>query len=579
MDKAMRPAAPMDPVLRVVHFGVRTPTRRKAALLDDALRRQTIAYGRALEAVRADAVRWLRADVQSRRANLDDAQRGHIRNTLRAVQTAINNGAYRAAKTAETSSIMADAIVKDVLSTLASWIGWRARFRKERPARIQRAERVQAQALADLPAAVARLQARRRRAVINETHIRISVAARVARERHRRPPTYPVGPRLRPVQPDHARLLDELAMSTSKETEDKLRDALARQPRQGLHPLSWVRPQSDKQGRGVSLFWDSDRLLAFLPGLLPVQARRLDKPLDAKPKRLVGVAEPVALKQSNGVILPLCFGRAAWAYLDGWTPRTAQLVKVDTGYELHVVFARRVAPARIDPACWIGIDRGVVNIAAIADDQNRLCWASGNALADLEKRLRGQRERQQSRGMARTMRATRRHFRAMARNEVNRIGKYIVAQAVRLGAQVSAEDLTVFGRGDSRTLSRAQYANLLKAVENGLTQAGYPPIARGGKRIWQVRAAGTSQCCAVCGHTSAANRPERDVFACEACGHRADPDINAAVNIARRGKETNMDRRGRAGGAVGPRASARGVVARPASADGTVASRWWSEIP
>lgn len=155
MDKAMRPAAPMDPVLRVVHFGVRTPTRRKAALLDDALRRQTIAYGRALEAVRADAVRWLRADVQSRRANLDDAQRGHIRNTLRAVQTAINNGAYRAAKTAETSSLMADAIDKDVSSTLASWIGWRARFRKERPARIQRAERVQAEALADLPAAAA----------------------------------------------------------------------------------------------------------------------------------------------------------------------------------------------------------------------------------------------------------------------------------------------------------------------------------------------------------------------------------------------------------------------------------------
>jgi transposase len=338
-----------------------------------------------------------------------------------------------------------------------------------------------------------------------------------------------------------------------------------------------VRPQSDKDGRGVSLFWDADRLFAFLPGLLPAKAHRLDKPINDKPKRLVSVAEPMVLKRTSGVILPLSFGRAAWAYLDGWTPRTTKLVRVDARYELHVAFAKRVVPARVDPARWIGIDRGVVNIAAIADDQGSVVWTSGNALAELERRLRAHRENQQRRGTAQAMRATRRHFRAAARNEVNRIAKHIVTQAVHLAARVSAEDLAGFARGDSRTLSRAQYANLLAAVEGGLERKGYRPIARGGQRIWQVRAAGTSQRCAACGHTSAANRPERDVFACEVCGHTADPDINAAVNIARRGKETSMAHQGRDGGAVGPGASARGIVARPASADGSVASRRWSE--
>jgi transposase len=568
-----------DRIMRVVRFGVRTPTRRKAALLDDALRRQTVAYGRALEAVRPDALRWLRADAQSRRANLSEERRGRLRTTLRELRTAIGNGAYRAAKTAATSSLMADAIAQDVLATLTSWIGWRVRFRTGRPGHIRRAEAAQTQALKDLPAAIASLQARRRGATITEVHIRTSVAARIARERSRRPPVYPVGPRLRPVFPDHASLLDALAVSTSKEQEDQLRDALAAQPRQGLHPLSWVRPQSDKEGRGVSLFWDDDRLFAFLPGLLPAKAHRLTKPINDKPKRLVGVADPVSLKRTGGLVLPLSFGRAAWAYLDGWTPRTAKLVKVDSHYELQVAFARSVVSARIDPERWIGIDRGVVNIAAVADTEGRLVWTSGNALAELERRLRALREDRQRRGRAQAMRATRRHYRAAALNEVNRIAKHVAALAGRLGARVSAEDLTVFARGDSRTLSRAQYAHLLAAVERALEQRGYRPLARGGRRVWLVRAAGTSQCCAACGHTSAANRPERAVFRCQACGHAADPDANAAVNIARRGKETSMAHKAHAGGTEGLRTSVRGVVARPASADGTDASHRWSETP
>jgi putative transposase len=175
------------------------------------------------------------------------------------------------------------------------------------------------------------------------------------------------------------------------------------------------------------------------------------------------------------------------------------------------------------------------------------------------------------------MRAGKRQFRAAARNLINRIAKHIVTEAVRRRARVSAEDLTVFARGDARTLPKAQYARLLGAVEQGLERQGYPPYAKGARWIWQVRAAGTSQCCAACGHQNAANRPERGIFCCKACGHTADPDINAAVNIARRGQETSLARKGQGGRAEGLSASAGGVVARPASADGTIMSPAWSE--
>jgi hypothetical protein len=344
------PAGATEPVVRVVRFGVRMPSRRKAAMLDDALRRQTLAYGRALEAVQPEAAQWARLDARLRCAGVRRALQTDLRMAIAETRKAIGAAAYRAAKSAHVSSMMADAIVRDVLATLASWLGWRARFRAARPDRIRRAENARAVALADMPAVVSRLQARRRRARITEAHVRTSLDARVARERNRRPPSYPVGPRLTPPRSDSADLLDALAASMNKAEEDRLRDALATQPRLRTHPLAWTRPQDDAAGRGVSLFWDDNRLFGFLPGLLPSGARRQRKPVNGRPVRLVGVPEPVVLKRTGGIILPLSFGRTAWAYLDGWTPRTARLVNVDGRYELHVAFARQGAPAQVDPA-------------------------------------------------------------------------------------------------------------------------------------------------------------------------------------------------------------------------------------
>jgi putative transposase len=41
----------------------------------------------------------------------------------------------------------------------------------------------------------------------------------------------------------------------------------------------------------------------------------------------------------------------------------------------------------------------------------------------------------------------------------------------------------------------------------------------------------TSQRCAACGHTSPDNRENQAVFGCRSCGHHANADVNAAVNI------------------------------------------------
>jgi transposase len=51
-------------------------------------------------------------------------------------------------------------------------------------------------------------------------------------------------------------------------------------------------------------------------------------------------------------------------------------------------------------------------------------------------------------------------------------------------------------------------------------------------RVEKVNPAYTSQTCSVCGHCAPDNRESQAVFRCVACGHRANADVNAAVNIA-----------------------------------------------
>lgn len=61
-------------------------------------------------------------------------------------------------------------------------------------------------------------------------------------------------------------------------------------------------------------------------------------------------------------------------------------------------------------------------------------------------------------------------------------------------------------------------------------QLTYKVQWRGG-RVILVNPAYTSRTCRICGHESAENRKTQSVFACVACGHAENADINAAKNI------------------------------------------------
>jgi transposase len=51
-------------------------------------------------------------------------------------------------------------------------------------------------------------------------------------------------------------------------------------------------------------------------------------------------------------------------------------------------------------------------------------------------------------------------------------------------------------------------------------------------RVEKVKPTYTSQTCSTCGHCAPGNRESQAVFRCAACGHQANADVNAAINIA-----------------------------------------------
>lgn len=559
-------------VMRVVRFGIHRPSARKRAVLDDALRRQTVAYGRALEAVKPLAIERLilAGRMEAARKVKATAVVRELRNADEAATQAMGRLITAAARSARCSGILADNLGTLVKATVQSWIGWRLRFRAERVRKVARAEARLSAVLADPDEAVRKLRARRRRSDLTIVHVLTGARAAVVRERGRTPPAYPTGPRMVTTAPPHVAALDALSASTTKAAEDVARDALnARPDVVGRTPLCWERVGGSK---GISLIrGPGGRVDAFLPALLPADAARRKVLTWDRPSQVVGHDEPVRLPATGGLRLPLSFPKHAWQYLDGWEPRTAKLVAVADGdawrYELHVVFARDVATVMPDLGRWAGLDRGEVHMAALhvgGDDlsDTEARHLASPRLAHLERRMRRAREMDQRRGRA--IRASKHAMREAARNEVNRIAKYVVRNVVARRAMLAAEDLTAFAGGDSRKLTRAQYGALLVAIERGLERAGYPFVTPSrDSRIWKVRAAYTSTTCPTCGHVDPLNRAERDTFECVECGHEDHADLNAARIIAERGQAAFEDVRGR-------RSASRRAEGPPSVRDGGV---------
>ena len=367
----------------------------------------------------------------------------------------------------------------------------------------------------------------------------------------------PTAGRLNVENPEFETALEELrTIGSNLSREDELRDEIARlakSPR--LRPVSYY----GNTRRFYLFLWDeaADRYFIWLN--LHPEDSRFAKPVSVRNLVDTRTGEVISFTSKTGALFPLEMGQSFHdaAFIKKGKPQSAKLVhKTERSvepcdeYEVHITF-EWMTPERA-PVRWIGIDRGIYNLAAyaITDDDGALVEAgriSGRELRHVqrqeERRIAGAQKRgKMVRGFAKR--------RAWADEAVHVAANEIVRLASEYDARVVIEDLKNLSAirrrvrikgtrrgGFNKLLNRVQYEKLKAVLLYKLGEHGLPqPLA--------VRAAFTSQTCPSCGHADKDNRKkvpngdgfEMDKFKCVKCGHEDDADENAARVIAIKGQ-------------------------------------------
>jgi len=189
-------------------------------------------------------------------------------------------------------------------------------------------------------------------------------------------------------------------------------------------------------------------------------------------------------------------------------------------------------PTVVEPAGFIGVDMGIVNIATTSTGSN-YTGATVNRVRNKNLRLR---RKLQSKGTQSAIRLLKKRSRREARfvADVNHvISKRIVTEAKRTGKGIAVEDLTgIRSRVRLRKPQRVALHSWAFAQLGGFL--AYKAEASGVALV-HVNPAYTSQQCSGCGHIDKKNRVDQATFACRSCGVSLNADTNASHNIASRG--------------------------------------------
>jgi putative transposase len=196
-----------------------------------------------------------------------------------------------------------------------------------------------------------------------------------------------------------------------------------------------------------------------------------------------------------------------------------------------LAFTANVAEPSADaPDDWLGVDLGIVNLAATSDGET----LSGAELSGLRVRHERLRKRLQAKGTQGARRRLRKRSRKQRRfqQQTNHIlSKHLVAVAQGTKRGIALEDLTgIRSRTTARKRERSRHGNwaffqLRAFVAYKSARAGVPVVL--------VDPRNTSRTCPVCGCIDRANRASQSLFSCQQCGYSAPADLVAAENIRR----------------------------------------------
>lgn len=188
-------------------------------------------------------------------------------------------------------------------------------------------------------------------------------------------------------------------------------------------------------------------------------------------------------------------------------------------------------PDSNDPAGWLGIDLGIVNLAVDSDGDT----FSGAQVEAQRKWHKNRRKVLQSVGTKSAKRRLKQLSGRQARfqKDTNHcISKALVAKARRHNLGIAIEDLSgINQRTTVRKAQRSRHSNwsfyqLRSFLSYKAEIFGVP--------VQLIDPRNTSKACPICGHVSKSNRPTRDTFCCARCDFSGPADHVAAINIAAR---------------------------------------------
>ncbi len=219
-------------------------------------------------------------------------------------------------------------------------------------------------------------------------------------------------------------------------------------------------------------------------------------------------------------------------------------VTLDRAGRWHVSFAAPQPELKREPTgTAVGLDAGVAATLTTSDGAHlhapALRPGETQRLRRLQRRLARQQNGSKRRAKTKVAIARlkareadrRRDWIEQTTTGVVRRFDLIAVEDLAVKAMVRSAKGTVSSPGVNvaakRGLNRAISAQGWSMIRRRLTDKA----ATCGVVVLAVDPAHTSQRCAACGHTSAENRESQAVFGCRACGHRANADVNAAINI------------------------------------------------
>ncbi|GAB3996190.1 RNA-guided endonuclease TnpB family protein [Glycomyces albus] len=226
--------------------------------------------------------------------------------------------------------------------------------------------------------------------------------------------------------------------------------------------------------------------------------------------------------------------------------RKGQSDLFERGGQLYLVATVDVPEAeQREPLDFIGVDRGIVNLATTSDCDN----FQGKGLERYRRRMARVRAELQAKSTKAAKKKLKQRSRKEARHATHinhKVSKEIVSVAERTGRGIALEDLE--GIRERVRLTRSQRGRISQWPFHQLAlHIGYK-AKRAGVTVITVDARHTSQMCPLCHHTERTNRRSRDEFECRGCGLAGPADVIAAVNVRNRGRMAWVVSQGSGGG-------------------------------